>query len=166
VETEWLGEFSTNDSGALMFAKAKDKKKIDMEKDSYMMVRAQVGGDVGNRRDIIKESRAPLFAPAQLDIPEEPAARLGKGTARKVTYSPDGKLLAVAGGIGVWLYDASNLNEVGLLEGHTYGPSSIVFSPDGKLIASGGYDETVCLWDVQEQKQVGVLNGHTAYASI
>ena len=38
---------------------------------------------------------------------------------------------------------------------------SLAFSPDGKLLASGSDDDTVCLWDVDTQKQVGVLTGHS-----
>jgi hypothetical protein len=51
--------------------------------------------------------------------PEEPAARLGRGTVQQIAYSPDGKLLAIAGMLGIWLHDTADLSEVGLLEEHT-----------------------------------------------
>lgn len=51
-------------------------------------------------------------------FPNKPTARLGKGTIERIAYSPDGKLLAVAGSPGIWLYDAGNLNKVGLLGGY------------------------------------------------
>jgi len=104
-------------------------------------------------------------------FPKEPTVRLGKGTVNEIAYSPDGKLLAVAGSIGVWLYDAENLKramlprrlpqEVGLLLGHTAWVYSVAFSPDGKTLASTGVDTTVRLWDVQTQKQIALLQGHT-----
>jgi len=81
-------------------------------------------------------------------FPEKPTARLGKGSVSRIVYSPDGKLLAVAGGIGVWLYNVDNLSEAGLLVGHTGMVFSVVFSPDGKTLASGSEDKTVRLWDV------------------
>ena len=107
------------------------------------------------------ESGTPLFAaPGQLDIPEEPAARLGKGTVGELVYSPDGKLIAIAGGIGIWLCQAEDLTEICLLEGHTGAVTSVSFRPDGKLLASGGWDKTVRLWDVEAQKEIAVLRGH------
>jgi len=92
-------------------------------------------------------------------FPDKPFARLGKGTINQIAYSPDGKLLAVAGSVGIWLYDASNLQEVGLLQGHTGVVSSIAFSSNGKIIASagGGDDNTVRLWNVEEKKEIAVL---------
>ena len=52
-------------------------------------------------------------------FPEKPLARLGKGRiSGNVSFSPDGKILAVASSIGIWLYDAKSLTEIGLLEGH------------------------------------------------
>jgi len=95
-------------------------------------------------------------------FPDKPTARLGKGTVRQVAYSPDGKLLAVAGGIGIWLYDANNLNEIGLLEGYANLMYCIAFSPDGKMLASGSIDGTIYLWDVTSKKQLAVLEGHNA----
>jgi uncharacterized protein with WD repeat len=94
-------------------------------------------------------------------FPEKPAARLGKGTVEQIAYSPDGKLLAVAGSLGVWLYDAGSLTEVGLLEEHTVQDKSIAFSPNGTLLASGGPDNTIRLWDVKTQQQIGMLQEDT-----
>ena len=48
-------------------------------------------------------------------LPEGAKVRLGKGTLSKITYSPDGTLLAVAGSAGTWIYDAQNLREQSLL---------------------------------------------------
>ena len=88
-------------------------------------------------------------------FPDKPMARLGKGTISDAAYSPDGKLLAVAGSLGVWLYDAQDLTEVGLLEGAS---QHIVISPNGEILASA-HGEEIRLWDLQTQKQVGWLQG-------
>ena len=97
-------------------------------------------------------------------FPEKPTARIGKGIVDEIAYSPDGKLLAVAGSLGIWLYDTGKLSEVGFLEGHKVLHSgsvrSVAFSPDGKSLASGGYDGTIRFWDVMAQNQYGLLEGH------
>ncbi len=47
--------------------------------------------------------------------------------------------------------------------GHSAHVGSIAFSPDGKLLASTVYwDDTVHLWDIASQEQMGVLKGHDA----
>lgn len=93
-------------------------------------------------------------------LPDGAVARLGKGTIDDVTYSPDGKLLAVASEIGIWLYDAHNGQELNLIVGHTDEVYSVSFSPDGKTIASGSTDNTVRLWDVQTGIEKLKLTGH------
>ncbi len=85
-------------------------------------------------------------------------ARFGKGTTDTVAWSPDGKTLAVASSIGVWLYEAADLSRPGrLLEGHTAPVISLAFSPDGTLLASGSMDEKIRLWDVRSGETLRIL---------
>ena len=83
----------------------------------------------------------------QWGLPEGAKARIGKGSINAIQYSPDGTILAVAGSVGIWLYDAETLQELALLRKGKSGVRSISFSPDGKTLVSGGYDD-VMLWDV------------------
>ena len=54
-------------------------------------------------------------------LPEGVKARLGKGEVEDVAYSPDGKYLAVASSIGIWLYDAETYQALSLLyRAHRY----------------------------------------------
>ncbi len=81
-------------------------------------------------------------------LPEGAKMRLGKGSINEMQYSPDGKLLAVASSIGVWLYDTETYQERALLTGLTGSADSVCLSTNGRILASGSWDGTIKLWDV------------------
>ncbi len=100
--------------------------------------------------------------PSQWNLPAGAKARLGKGTVGEIAYSPDGARLAVASGIGIWLYDAHTGEALDLLTGDTDLVTSVSFSADGNTIASTGWDgwgwdETIRLWDAHTGNNIRTL---------
>ena len=83
----------------------------------------------------------------QFSLPEGAKVRFGKGLMGDLKYSPDGTVLTVAGPIGIWLYDATNGEELALLTDHTNGVDTLVFRHDGLTLTSASYDGDVHLWD-------------------
>jgi WD40 repeat protein len=85
-------------------------------------------------------------------------ARWGKGTVRQALPSPDGKLLAVASSLGVYLYDAETLEEMGFIE--VVRAHSLAFSPDGDILAVASTGGTIELWQMSDRTQLRTLDGH------
>lgn len=91
----------------------------------------------------------------------KPETRTGDGVVTCVTFSPDGKMLAVAtegpnasdGRVGLW--DAVTGKEVSQFQGYERERhiNSIAFSPDGKLLAVGSSDTSLRLWEVGTGEQ-------------
>jgi len=81
-----------------------------------------------------------------------------------LAYSPDGKLLALAGYQEVRLVDPANKQELASLKGHAGNVRSIAFSRDGKLLAAAGglpaRSGEVLIWDVVERKLLHSIHGH------
>ena len=77
-----------------------------------------------------------------------------------IQYSPDGKELAVASSMGIWIYNARTGAEVALLSGHQGDVLAIAYAPDGKMLASAGRDETIRLWRPKTNQHLATLTGH------
>ena len=89
--------------------------------------------------------------------------RLGRGEIRRIQYSPDGRTLAVASSIGIWLYDAGDFERAPRLIGENTYASSVAWSPDGRFLASGSRDNTVRVWDAADGRLLRTLAGHTGW---
>lgn len=63
-------------------------------------------------------------------------AQWGKGTAEQVAYAPNGRLLAVASSLGIYLYDAQKGTEINFIPTDVW-IQSVVFSPDSTMLAAG-----------------------------
>ena len=97
---------------------------------------------------------------SQWQLPEDAKFRLGKGKLHDIKYTPDGNRIAVATDIGIWIYEAQTGKELTLLTGHTDRVTSLGFPADGRFLASGSFDRTVRLWDIDTGKQTAVFAGH------
>jgi WD40 repeat protein/serine/threonine protein kinase len=86
-------------------------------------------------------------------------AAWGKGDIRSVAYSPDGKVLAVASPMGVYLYDRETMLELRLLE-TSLSPAEVVFTPDSTLLAAFSGDGIIKLWQVADGSLMRTMRGN------
>ncbi|MDE0297853.1 MAG: hypothetical protein OXN17_04420 [Candidatus Poribacteria bacterium] len=96
------------------------------------------------------------------ELPDSAILRLGKGVLggsdRAVAFSRDGKHLAVASGIGIWIYDVATADELALLNvERTMLIRSVAYSPDGMILAAGTGYGAVQLWDVETGQRIDSL---------
>ena len=113
-----------------------------------------------------QQTRTP--APPSMDgdfqtwhLPEGALARLGKGAIgegdRAVALSSDGKYLAVASGVGVWLYEMATSRALALLP--TASPVYSVAFSRGTMLASGLVNGRIELWEVKTGTRIAIFEG-------
>jgi len=67
--------------------------------------------------------------------------------------SADGKVI---------LWDVAGFARLQIIQAHNERLSALAFSPDGKLLATGSWDRSVQLWDVETGQPIGgPLSGHS-----
>jgi RNA polymerase sigma factor (sigma-70 family) len=94
-------------------------------------------------------------------------------TAFDLTFSPDGRTLALTGGMPgrldttgeVRLWEAATGKELKRFEGHRERVGCVAFSPDGRMLATGSQDDTVRLWEIATAQERQTFRGHQSMIS-
>lgn len=90
------------------------------------------------------------------------------GSVHDLKFSPDGSLLAVAGGQpsargDLRLFATKDWSLVRSLGGHLDTITAIDFSPDGSKIVSASFDKTLRLWNVKTGEVLHSFTGHSDF---
>lgn len=90
------------------------------------------------------------------------------GAVNDLKFSPDGAVLAVAGGQpsargDLRLFDTRNWKLITSLGGHLDVVASVSFRPDGKRLASASFDKSVRLWNMSTHQVERTLTGHSDF---
>lgn len=84
---------------------------------------------------------------------------LGKRGGKRVAWSPDGTLLVSSGEASgsqkdhIWIWDATNGEQLCALKGHVSRVKEIYWSPNGSQIISTGGDSTVRVWSIAANQE-------------
>jgi WD40 repeat protein len=91
-----------------------------------------------------------------------------EGPSSMVTYSPDGRRLAVLSSSpalyplsSAALYDSATGRKIHSLSGHSQHVNSIAFSPDGQRLVTSSYDRTAKVWDARTGWELLTLEPYT-----
>ena len=84
---------------------------------------------------------------------------------RALVFSPDGSILAAAGGMParygkVQIWETSGRTLLRSWEGHRDCIYSLVLDPGGDLLATSSYDRLIKLWEVGSGRELRTLKGH------
>lgn len=131
--------------------KKEDKKETKATKAEVAKIISQLGDD---DVDVRKAAEKKLVAQGEGVLPAIRQA------AREHT-DPDVRLRCIV--LSTTLIKKL-YGEVRKYTGHTAAVRHIAVSKDGKRILTGGMDNVVCLWDVEKEKPVRKMTGHTSWA--
>ncbi len=107
---------------------------------------------------VVVEPGAPITASTAAWVGQ--AERFGNGVITDAAWAPDGRTVAVASSIGVYLLDAASLEQLRLIS--LASVSSVVFAPDGQTIAVGSGDRSAHIYRVADGELLQTMAGHRA----
>ena len=87
-------------------------------------------------------------------------SRFGTGSPNDIAFSPEGKYLAVATGLGVFLYDATTFERAGFIDVNS-DVTLLTFSADGKTLLLASYlrgNTAISLWNVETGQKIIEMN--------
>jgi len=118
---------------------------------------------IGNYDDQAKNSQVRLVN-SKSGALEDSFLVSGYSGVISISYSPDGKLIAVGCGFvdpRITIWDTDKKEVIIKLEGHAGFVSEVAFSSDGSTLASSSGDQTIKLWNTDTWQVKGTLVGHS-----
>ncbi|WP_248959979.1 caspase, EACC1-associated type [Sphaerisporangium perillae] len=126
-------------------------------------------GMLALRCDNASDNALELWDVTHLDAPHRSAGPFDDeaGNEHSVAFSPNGRFLAVGGGLDgvayLWDLAPSQPKKVATLIGHAGEVTSLAFSPSGVMLATASADKTAILWDVTAPSSPRIITTLAGY---
>ena len=85
-----------------------------------------------------------------------------RSSINAIAFSADGQIASGSADITVKLWHLDG-NLLCTFSGHSGLIDAVAFSPDGRLIASGSWDYTIKIWDVETRELIQTLSEHSGW---